>query len=77
MDSTPPDNGYLPPSSVQIKTAKTQKHLYCPVFTSRGYKKDIARENPDFIGVFTVYTAKYPRTVLTDIKMMFSLCWMS
>ena len=30
-----PDNWYLPPhSSVQIKTAKTQKHLYCPVFTS-------------------------------------------
>lgn len=40
-------------------------------------KKDIARENPDFIGVFTVYTAKFQRTVLTDIKMMFSLCWMS
>ena len=35
MDSTPPDNGYLPPSSVQIKTAKTQKHLYCPVFTQK------------------------------------------
>lgn len=35
MDGMPPDNGYLPPlSSVQIKTAKMQKHLYCPVFTS-------------------------------------------
>ena len=77
MDSTPPDNGYLPPSSVQIKTAKAQKHLYCPVFTSRGYKKDMAQENPDFIGVFTVYTAKFQRTALTDIKMMFSICWMS
>ena len=34
MEGMPPDNGYLPPpSSVQIKTAKTQKHLYCPVFT--------------------------------------------
>lgn len=22
-------------TSVQIKTAKTQKHLYCPVFTNR------------------------------------------
>ena len=42
-----------------------------------GYKIDVARENPDFIGVFTVYTAKFQRTVLTDIKMMFSLCWMS
>ena len=34
MEGMPPDNGYLPPpSSVQIKTAKTQKHLYCLVFT--------------------------------------------
>lgn len=23
-------------TSVQIKTAKTQKHLYCPVFTKKG-----------------------------------------
>ena len=44
---------------------------------SRGYKIDVAGENPDKIGVFTVYTAKFQRTVLTDIKMMFSLCWMS
>ena len=36
MEGMPPDNGYLPPpSSVQIKTAKTQKHLYCPVFTAK------------------------------------------
>ena len=48
-----------------------------PLRPCRGYKKDIARENPDKIGVFTVYTAKFQRTVLTDIKMMFSLCWMS
>ena len=48
-----------------------------PSAPSRGYKKDIARENPDKIGVFTVYTAKFQRPVLTDIKMMFSLCWMS
>ena len=35
MEGMPPDNGYLPPlSSVQIKTAKTQKHLYCLVFTA-------------------------------------------
>lgn len=27
-------------TSVQIKTAKTQKHLYCPVFTKKGkYRK--------------------------------------
>ena len=55
MEGMPPDNGYLPPpSSVQIKTAKMQKHLYCLVFTSRGYKKDMAQENPDKIGVFFV-----------------------
>ena len=36
MDSTPPDNGDLPPSSsVQIKTVKMQKHLYSPVFPRR------------------------------------------
>ena len=28
-------------TSVQIKTAKTQKHLYCPVFTSN--------DNPNYI----------------------------
>ena len=31
------------------------------------------RENPDFIGVFIVYTAKFQQTVLTDIKTMFYL----
>lgn len=60
-------------TSVQIKTAKTQKHLYCPVFTSRGYKKDIARENPDFIGVFTVLYGKISATVFVDINRSFSL----
>ena len=30
----------------------------------KGYKKDIAPENPDFIGVFTVYTAKFQRPIL-------------
>lgn len=29
-------------TSVQIKTAKTQKHLYCPVFTHRRRKLHIA-----------------------------------
>ena len=51
-------------TSVQIKTAKTQKHLYCLVFTSRGYKKDIARENPDKVGVFTVLYGKFQRPIL-------------
>ena len=56
------------------KAVQVQVLLPAP---SRGYKKDIARENPDKIGVFTVYTAKFQRTVLTDIKMMFSIYWMS
>ena len=55
-------------------TVQVQILLSAP---EKGYKIDVARENPDVIGVFTVYTAKFPRAVLTDIKMMFSLCWMS
>lgn len=27
-------------TSVQIKTAKTQKHLYCPVFTTKPLKAE-------------------------------------
>lgn len=27
-------------TSVQIKTAKTQKHLYCPVFTLKPHRSD-------------------------------------
>ena len=38
-------------TSVQIKTVKTQKHLYCPVFT------DIKNTNADFSGVRIFYTA--------------------
>ena len=30
----------------------------------KGYKIDAAKENPDKIGVFTVYTDKFQRTVL-------------
>lgn len=30
-------------TSVQIKTAKTQKHLYCPVFTKTGIFYENAR----------------------------------
>ena len=30
-------------TSVQIKTVKTQKHLYCPVFTAkRDIRKDVS-----------------------------------
>ena len=40
---------------------------------SRGYKKDIARENPDFIGVFTVLYGKITATVFVDVNRSFSL----
>lgn len=61
-------------TSVQIKTAKTQKHLYCPVFTSRGYKKDIARENLDFIEVFAVLWGKISVFDFVDVNRAFFLC---
>ena len=54
-------------TSVQIKTAKTQKHLYCPVFTSRGYKKDVACKNPDFIGVFIFFRFRRCQIDLTSV----------
>ena len=50
----------------KTSSLKTQKHLYCLVFTSRGYKKDMARENPDFIGVFFVSGIRF-----RDPKMFF------
>lgn len=40
-------------TSVQIKTVKMQKHLYCPVFTNK--------KNPNFIikdGVFGFFVYK-------------------
>ena len=40
---------------------------------SRGYKKDIARENPDFIGVFTVLYGKISVTDFVDVNRSFSL----
>lgn len=42
-------------------------------FPSRGYKKDIARENPDFIGVFTVFYGKISATDFVDVNRSFSL----
>ena len=39
----------------------------------RLYKKDIARENPDFIGVFTVLYGKISATVFVDVNRSFSL----
>ena len=53
MEGMPPDNGYLPPpSSVQIKTAKTQKHLYCLVFTKHGGSRCLLRKSPVMSGFF-------------------------
>ena len=40
---------------------------------SRGYKKDIARENPDKIGVFTVLYGKISATDFVDVNRSFSL----
>ena len=40
---------------------------------SRGYKKDIARENPDYIGVFTVLYGKISATDFVDVNRSFSL----
>lgn len=41
-------------STVQLPPPKCRKNLFHVVLTSRGYKKDIANENPDKIGVFAV-----------------------
>ena len=50
--------------------SENAKHLYCPVFTSRGYKKDMAHENPDFIGVFFVSCIRFrePKMVFDKRK---------
>ena len=47
--------------------------LNTPPPPSRGYKKDIARENPDFIGVFTVLYGKISATDFVDVNRSFSL----
>ena len=55
MEGMPPDNGYLPPlSSVQIKTAKTQKHLYCLVFTKI---RVFPMEDTDFLLPYSLVNA--------------------
>lgn len=41
--------------------------------SSRGYKKDIARENPDKVGVFTVLYGKISATDFVDVNRSFSL----
>ena len=57
---------------VQLPPAKSQKNLFHVPLTSRGYKKDIARENPDFIGVFTVLYGKILATDFVDVNRSFS-----
>lgn len=57
----------------QIPLPKTERYLCWVRVASRGYKKDIARENPDFIGVFTVLYGKISATVFVDINRSFSL----
>lgn len=44
-----------------------------PLGPSRGYKKDIARENPDKVGVFTVLYGKISATDFVDVNRSFSL----
>lgn len=44
-----------------------------PLRPCRGYKKDIARENPDKIGVFTVLYGKISATDFVDVNRSFSL----
>ncbi len=45
----------------------------CPP-PSRGYKKDIAKENPDFIGVFRCLYGHFSGCKIIDVKRRFSLC---
>ena len=53
---------------------KTRWHHNGSQQPSRGYKKDIARENPDFIGVFTVLYGKISMIDFVDVNQTFSLC---
>ena len=60
----------LDSGSSRGSSVKVQVLLPAP---SRGYKKDIARENPDFIGVFTVLYGKISATDFVDVNRSFSL----
>lgn len=50
------------------------KNLQWYSMTGNGYKKDIARENPDFIGVFAVLRGKISVFDFVDVNQTFSLC---
>ena len=60
----------LDSGSSRGSSVKVQVLLPAP---SRGYKKDIARENPDYIGVFTVLYGKILATDFVDVNRSFSL----
>lgn len=45
-----------------------------PPAPSRGNKKDIVPENPDFIGVFAVLGGDFSEGKIVDVKWAFSLC---
>ena len=51
-------------TSVQIKTAKTQKHLYCPVFT----RKALAIASAFFIEFFSKKVGKTKNTYLKSAE---------
>ena len=55
------------------KCTKTLWYQKLRYNSSRGYKKDIARENPDFIGVFTVLYGKISATDFVDVNRSFFL----
>lgn len=69
-------------TSVQIKTVKTQKHLYCPVFTRRNgnFRKKIAVslffafQSSFFSFVFEIVVFKYKSTCNAGVfSMKFTL----
>ena len=69
-------------TSVQIKTAKTQKHLYCPVFTSLFHNMEHTEEaldysrvslsnNPKFQAIFRVMSFVLAKNVYSLIKALY------
>lgn len=44
------------------------KSSVSPLAPSKGYKKDVAQENPDFIGVFAVSAVEILTSDFVDVK---------
>ena len=57
----------------ETKWNPVKPYHYYQTNSSRGYKKDIARENPDKVGVFTVLYGKISATDFVDVNRSFSL----